>query len=294
MRLSGMSSSAISWLGRPVGMLSVFVILLLALVVYAVFATRHSEYIYRSTLQADLMAHVFQPPLFRQVKGAVLFLHGGGWWTGSRRQFVPYSDRLTRAGYVVFTVDYRVHGKHGTGIEDALTDATAAWDWMLAREAEFGFADKPRAIGGGSAGGHLAACIAVARLRDPSQAQPDALLLMNPVLDISIASAATGYSQGELMLIDELSQSRAAALSPMSKLDSVMVPTLITFGTADPLLAAYQQTLKRLDSTLFDIKLFAEQGHGFFNKRENRRAVGDAMLGTLERMSQQDSDSADD
>lgn len=106
--------------------------------------------------------------------GTLVYAHGGGWVTGD----LEYADQLCRhvahhQGLRVVSVDYRLAPEHPwpAGLEDL---ATA---WSAVREQEHGWC----ALGGDSAGGHLAAGLAH-RLRADGDPIPDALLLVYPVL----------------------------------------------------------------------------------------------------------------
>lgn len=274
-----------TWPPKPIFLVTIACFLVLAVAAYRVFAIRHTELIYKQTPQGSLSAHIFQPPHGSPVNGAVLFLHGGGWWVGSKRQFVPFSRALARQGFVALTVDYRVHGRHGTGIQYALDDAVSAWRWLAQQATRFGYEGKPLALGGGSAGGHLAAYIATDAEHIGART-PDALLLMNPVLDLMSASNAAGFSNGELGLIAELDTKARANLSPLQRVHTLYTPTLIAFGSEDPLYMAYQNELTALDSELFRQLLFTGQRHGFFNQKKFLKEIVQEMLVTLKEMNE--------
>ncbi|GAA4671658.1 alpha/beta hydrolase [Nocardioides nanhaiensis] len=114
---------------------------------------------------------VYEPEACR---GTLVYAHGGGWVTGD----LEYSDELCRhlavgVGLRVVSVDYRLAPEHPFPV--GLDDLDGAWRW-----AEGCFGDGPLALGGDSAGGHLAAALThrlVAR-----GAPPALLLLVYPVL----------------------------------------------------------------------------------------------------------------
>jgi acetyl esterase len=116
--------------------------------------------------------------VYRAVEGdapALVWFHGGGWVLGS----LDSHDRLcralsTRSGCVVVSVDYRLAPEHP--YPAAVEDAWTATLWASRRFAGL-------AIGGDSAGGHLAAVTAL-RARDRSL--PLALqVLVYPATDAS-------------------------------------------------------------------------------------------------------------
>lgn len=90
----------------------------------------------------------------------VVFLHGGGWQTGSRHSVGPaYAtsspfEQLAQAGIAVASVDYRLSGEAVWPAQ--LHDAKAAVRWLRSRAARLGIDPERIAAWGESAGGHLA------------------------------------------------------------------------------------------------------------------------------------------
>ena len=92
-----------------------------------------------------------------ETRGGFVYLHGGGWVLGGLESHGPLCRALAaRSGAAVIAVDYRLAPEHRypAAVEDA---------WTATRWASQRFA--PLAIGGDSAGGNLAAAIAL-RARD--------------------------------------------------------------------------------------------------------------------------------
>ncbi|HWG23301.1 MAG TPA: alpha/beta hydrolase [Actinospica sp.] len=109
---------------------------------------------------------------------ALLWIHGGGYVIGAAQQ----EDRLCRAfaaalGITVAAVDYRLAPEHP--YPASLDDCGAAFEWLV---------DHPTveptkvAVGGASAGGGLAAALAI-RARDLGLVSPTLQLLSYPMLD---------------------------------------------------------------------------------------------------------------
>ena len=112
--------------------------------------------------------------------GALVWLHGGGWAIGSLESHDPLCRALAaRSGCTVVAVDYRLAPEHPHPA--ALEDAWTATKWAVR---ELG----PVAVGGDSAGGHLAAVVAL-RARDrgvPLRLQA----LVVPVTDYAFETAS--------------------------------------------------------------------------------------------------------
>ena len=144
--------------------------------------------VYRDIHGVRLNAYVFTPPGHRASdrRPAVLFFFGGGWKGGSPGQFLPQSLHLSQRGMVAIACDYRVLGRHGVLPQDCLRDAKAAVRWARAKAATLGI-DPDRIVAGGeSAGGHLAAAVALALLRC-GRARQSSLVLAATALVVGLS-----------------------------------------------------------------------------------------------------------
>lgn len=114
--------------------------------------------------------------------GTLHLLHGGGWSIGGLDFIEPLARRLTRdLSMVVVTSAYRLAPEHPfpAGFEDSLTAAR----WVLDHVGELGGAGNPVVIGGESAGGNLAAAVAL-ELNHNASKNFDAQLLFFPAVDL--------------------------------------------------------------------------------------------------------------
>jgi acetyl esterase len=135
----------------------------------------------------DIPVRVFRPSAATGLP-LLLWFHGGGWVTGN----LDTHDQLGRlladqVGAVVVSVDYRLAPE--AKFPAAADDCLAAYVWALEHAADVG-ADASRiAIGGDSAGGNLAAVVAL-DARERGLPQPKLQLLVYPVTDYEFDSAA--------------------------------------------------------------------------------------------------------
>jgi len=102
----------------------------------------------------------------------VVAIHGGGWQAGNRRGYQYWGPFLARNGYAVFSIDYRL-GKAGA-FPGAVYDVKAAIQFVRAKAGELGVDPDRIGLMGDSAGGHLAALIALAPDQFASQFRDDA------------------------------------------------------------------------------------------------------------------------
>ncbi len=122
----------------------------------------------------------------------LIWLHGGGWVIGSVEGSDATARELcVRTGAVVVSVDYRLAPEHK--FPAAVDDVLAVSDWVADHAPEIGGDPARLAVGGDSAGGHLAA-VATQQLHGTFAFQ----VLIYPVTDLtlshpSVDENATGY-----------------------------------------------------------------------------------------------------
>lgn len=124
--------------------------------------------------------------VYRPVDGpsaapAVLYVHGGGFVAGTPTQFDPLCDYYTHElGCVVVSPDYRLAPRHP--YPAAVTDSFTALRWLAASAAELGVDAAKLAIAGTSAGGAIAAGLALLA-RDRGGPRARLVVLHSPCLD---------------------------------------------------------------------------------------------------------------
>lgn len=213
-----------------------------------------------------LRIHLFEPataPGAAAARPAVLFFFGGGWRAGRVESFARQARAFAAAGYVAALADYRVKCRDGTTPLAALDDARAAYAWLRERSSGLGIDRERIVLAGGSAGGHLA--LATAQRAAGSGAQPAALWLLNPAVDL--LGPAPWYLKPA-----------ALSLSPSVLPVWDLPPTLIQHGDADVVVpiasvrafcarAAQRGRQCRLDE-------YAGVGHSFYQRRDADPALG--------------------
>jgi acetyl esterase/lipase len=87
----------------------------------------------------------------------LIWVHGGGWQSGSKEGCPPLSKGYPERGYAVASINYRLsgHAKFPAQIEDC----KAAIRWLRANALKYGLDPQRFGVWGSSAGGHLVALL---------------------------------------------------------------------------------------------------------------------------------------
>jgi len=135
-----------------------------------------------------MKTRVYAPRTAPVTPGLLVYLHGGGFVTGSLASHEPALRQLAHdSGVVVASVDYRLGPEHR--FPAAVDDALAAWLWARDHAHELGCDPKRVGVGGDSAGGGLAAVVSHLA-RDLGGPPPALQLLIYPAIDWSRSSAS--------------------------------------------------------------------------------------------------------
>ncbi len=196
---------------------------------------------------------------------AILFFFGGGWQKSNPQQFYRMSDAFAKRGMVAICADYRTETSHGAIPFECLEDAKSAIRWVREHSKELAIDPQKLAVGGGSAGAHLAVAAAtVDGFNDKednleTNAVPDALVLLNPVFD----NSPDGYGQERI-------GERWREFSPLHNIRQGMPPAIVLLGDKDDLVPvatalSFQKKMKDL-GLRSELRIYEGQGHGFFNQ----------------------------
>jgi acetyl esterase len=219
----------------------------------------------------DILVRVYRPasPVPLPV---IVYFHGGGWVLGD----LDHSDALCRQLAIetraaVVNVDYRLAPEHR--YPTAAEDGYAALLWAAAE-----MPGVPLAVAGASAGGNLAAAVAL-MARDRAGPALAAQLLAYPVLDDACdAPSFIGYGTGHIVETDDmrwyweqyLTQPGDAAepyACPLKAPDLAgLPPTLVITAENDPVRDDGERYAARLAEAGIRAKLTRYPGtlHGFF------------------------------
>jgi len=210
----------------------------------------------------------------------LVYFHGGGWTMGDLDTHDVLCRQLCNgAGVAVLAVDYRVGPEHR--FPAAVDDAIGATRWLRMHAAALGLDATRVAVGGDSAGGNLAAVVALA-LRDAADAQDWAplayQLLIYPATDMRAgADSHTRNGQGYVLTADTVAYFRGHYMadpamwpdwraSPLLAADHTRLPpALVLTAGYDPLLDEGRQYADAMSAAGNRVQCvcFERQIHGF-------------------------------
>lgn len=206
----------------------------------------------------------------------LVYFHGGGWVIGDLETHDTLCRELANlSGCAVVAVDYRMGPEHL--FPAAVDDAIAATRWVHAHAATLGLDPQRLAVGGDSAGGNLAAVVALAA-RDAGDLPLRFQLLIYPATDMRrIAPSHERNGDGYLLTretityfhdhyIDDVALDADWRASPLLHADLARLPpALVLTAGFDPLRDEgidYAQRMTQAGSRAALVS-FERQIHGF-------------------------------
>lgn len=231
---------------------------------------------YRKIGGTELKLWIFNPATKSEKPlPCIVFFFGGGWSSGTPAQFEPQSRHLASRGMIAIVADYRVKSRQNALPADCVSDAKACVRWVRANASRLGIDPMRIAVGGGSAGGHLAAAVATVPGLDSAtddktvSCLPNALILFNPgtVMAPFPGLELKGFGAG-------LDKARFGCepteISPIHHVKKGLPPTIIFHGKADTTVpyATVEKFTEVMKAAGNRCELIGYEGqpHGFFNK----------------------------
>ena len=221
---------------------------------------------YKSTGSKAHRVNVYRRADGRTGCPTLLFLHGGAWVFGDKReQGIPFMLHLAAHGWVCVTANYRLSPK--ATFPDHLIDVKDALRWVREHAAEYGADPDFVVVSGASAGGHLAALVALTA-NEPAY-QPgfedvdttvQGCVCWYGVYDLTNRVGARGrgfarFIERTLLKVRFADDAGAfAAASPVDRVHPGAPPTMIVQGSNDTLVPPaearlFADTLRRTSSS---------------------------------------------
>lgn len=128
----------------------------------------------------------------------LVYFHGGGWVLGDIGSHEGICRRLANAARcAVVTIDYRLAPEHR--FPAALEDSAVALTWVAAEAVDLGIDPARVAVGGDSAGGNLAAVLALMG-RDGRVPASSYQMLLYPAVDLTMTSDSYRRVRADLQI----------------------------------------------------------------------------------------------
>ena len=197
----------------------------------------------RDVQAGTILCRLYRPSADTNL-GLLVFFHGGGWVIGDLNSHDGVCRSLAnKSGHAVLSVDYRLAPEHI--FPAAFDDCVAAVKWASENAQALGIDNSRMAVGGESAGGNLAAAVALAEIV-PLKFQ----MLIYPAVDMSMESPSINENANAPILtksvmawfVDHYMGSEgdrgSIAASPMLASDEQlkrMPPAIVITAQFDPL-----------------------------------------------------------
>lgn len=223
-------------------------------------------------------------------KALLVFFHGGGWVVGSAAGYIPVCQVLAAASQcAILSVDYRLAPEYPFPVP--VEDCYAATLWAAENCASLLGQALPLVVGGDSAGGNLAAVVALLA-RDRGGPALACQLLIFPVTDCDVKSDSyQRYSTGGLLSSDLMrwfwdqyiadEAMRANPLASCLRADSLagLPHAMIEIAAHDPLRTEGEKYAERLAAEGVSVIERRWHGlcHGFFQMATILPPSGDAV-----------------
>ncbi|WMT72665.1 alpha/beta hydrolase [Bradyrhizobium sp. Ash2021] len=223
-------------------------------------------------------ARLYKPRTLRQTAGlspCLVFFHGGGWVIGNLESHDVMCRTLAHeAQLLVISVDYRLAPEHK--FPAAADDAIAATVWIAKNATQLGIDTAQLFVGGDSAGGNLAAIVAItAREAGPKLAGQ---VLIYPATDFAMTHPSHSEPETDCLLThsvirwfrDHYLNSAAdinnwRASPARIKTFAGLPPAFVLTAGADPLRDEGNEFAKRLSEADVPVtyRTYPGQFHGF-------------------------------
>jgi acetyl esterase/lipase len=220
---------------------------------------------------------------------AVVLIHGGGWTSFDKSTMRGMGQVLARAGFVAFSVDYRLFQNSENQWRAQLDDVQRAVRWVRASALKYSVDRERIGAFGHSAGAQLAALLGMEDTRDNSDPVLAAYSSrVQAVLDVSGPADFTQQhdAEGDAFLSSFLGAEYSKRpevwrdASPLSHVSKTNAPFLIVHGTRDSNVPiAESETLaERLRQAGVPVTLVkVDDGHTFQTPEARRRLAYETL-----------------
>jgi acetyl esterase/lipase len=225
-------------------------------------------------------ARLYRPRSLRELNGlapCLVFFHGGGWVIGDLDTHDVVCRKLADEGQlIVISVDYRRAPEYK--FPAAVDDAIAATAWIAGHARDLGIDAGHLVVGGDSAGGNLAAVVAISA-RDGNGPDIAGQVLVYPATDFAMTHPSHREPETSILLTHTVirwfrdhylartadAEDWRASPARVQTLAGLPPAYVLTAG-ADPLRDEGEEYARRLEQAGVPVtyRTFPGQFHGFF------------------------------
>ncbi len=224
----------------------------------------------------DIPARLYKPSAANNLP-VLLWFHGGGWVIGSVEGSDPTARSLAnQSGCAVVSVDYHMAPEYK--FPAPVEDCYAATTWVVKHAADLGVDGSKIAVGGDSAGGNLAAVVAI-MAKERGGPKISHQCLVYPVADYNFGTESyTNNANGYLLTVGSMKwfwnhylnnplEGLNHHASPLQTADLAgLPPALVITAEYDPLCSEGEALATRLAAAGVPVERKRYDGmiHGFF------------------------------
>jgi acetyl esterase/lipase len=204
---------------------------------------------------------------------AIVYIHGGSWRSGNKDDFRKLASDLALQGYVGFSIDYDLH-PHSFPL--SWQQSRDAVSFLRSHAAEYHVDPNKIVVAGASAGGELAALLALEpngpageKQTDASSAKVAAAVILNGVFNLN---SSVGVITRYLGAKCQAAQAECDDASPLRHVHAGAPPFFVGHGTADHTVPYSEAQIfaEALQKDNVPVTFYAAQGgpHMYFTKSE--------------------------
>lgn len=224
----------------------------------------------RDASDPDGLLDVFRPADTTGPLPTVVWVHGGGWVSGSRGDVANYARVLAARGFTVVTLDYSIAPEHR--YPTPVRQVARALGFLLGHAEELGVDPDRVVLAGSSAGAQIAAQVALLVTDDRYAAAVGIDVALEPRALRALVLHCGGYDLARARgsgwrgwflrtvlraytgTADPAAQPELALASVLDHVGPAFPPTFLSSGNADPLLPHSEDLAARLTALGVDVE----------------------------------------
>jgi acetyl esterase/lipase len=213
----------------------------------------------------ELQLDIALPAGGEKMRPTIVCIHGGGWKEGKRQSYHGQLQEMSKRGFVVATIDYRLTGVAPWPAQ--IVDVRDALKWLVHHADDYGIDPQRIGLMGASVGGHLALMLGFQPQESGNDLRVRAIVNFYGPTDFKDIKTWDHARWAIEPLVDGKMEEKLDALkeiSPVEYIDRTDPAVLTLHGTKDDIVPFSQATLlhELLNKTQIPNHLFPMEGAG--------------------------------